>query len=298
MKSKPIRFALAVLCLILSISTMCYADPASVKTDKASYEPGETIKVTFSGASGLEGDWICIVPEGSPEKEGGDYQYVPTGRSSGILTFDAPAPLGRYEVRAYFNYSKVGYVVSSRTPFSISGSSGKSTSSRRTQFGFATEPFTEVVTVEGVKSDELYFRAREWFTMAFKSSKDVLQMDSKERGTLIGKGTIEIPPGSLIGPSKDAAGFVHFTLTVYVKDGRYKYEVADARHETEFKRIISAGSLYKSQADGGSVWWGALTNGAFEYVKDYSAKKLGTMLDSLKADMANNGATGAKRNDW
>jgi hypothetical protein len=156
-----------------------------------------------------------------------------------------------------------------------------------TKFDFSSSPYTEVVTVENSKADDLYFRAREWFSRAFKSSNNVLQMDSKERMILIGKGTIEIPPGSTFGPTKDAKGFVHFTITVYLKDGRYKYEIADATHETSWSRnIISAGSLYKSEADGDSVWFGKINGRAFEYIKTYSAEQLGVLVDSLKLAMS------------
>ena len=77
-----------------------------------------------------------------------------------------------------------------------------------TRFDFSPPPYTEVVSVKGVSADELYYRAREWFSRAFKTSNNVLQMDSKERKTLIGKGSIEIPEGSLFGPSKNSRGFV------------------------------------------------------------------------------------------
>jgi TolB-like protein len=38
----------------------------------------------------------------------------------GVLTFDSPSP-GKYEVRAYYNYSRNGYVVSGRYGFSVVG---------------------------------------------------------------------------------------------------------------------------------------------------------------------------------
>jgi len=65
--------------------------------------------------------------------------------------------------------------------------SNSTTSQQPTRFSFSSASFTEVVPVEGVNADELYFRAREWFSRAFRSSNNVLQMDSKERMTLIGK---------------------------------------------------------------------------------------------------------------
>ena len=92
-----------------------------VTTDKDSYKPGEVIKVNFFNAPGNDRDWICIVPAGAPDTEGGDYKYMPKGLSQGVLTFDSPA-LGKYEVRAFYNYTRNGYVVSGRYAFSVADS--------------------------------------------------------------------------------------------------------------------------------------------------------------------------------
>lgn len=89
-----------------------------LSTDKEIYNRGEMIKVNFSNSPGNDGDWICIVPTGSPDTEGGDYKYMPKGLSEGTLIFEPPPP-GRYEARAYYNYSRNGYVVTGRYPFSV-----------------------------------------------------------------------------------------------------------------------------------------------------------------------------------
>lgn len=106
--------------VVLSVAVFCYAASAGVKTDKEIYQYGESIKVTFSGATALDSDWICIVPAGSPDTEAGDYKYMPKGLTTGTLTFDPPAP-GKYEVRAFYNYHKVGYVVAAHAAFSVTG---------------------------------------------------------------------------------------------------------------------------------------------------------------------------------
>jgi TolB-like protein len=113
----------SIVSIILLIMAFCYqtaiADVApQVTTDKDIYSAGETIRVNFFNASGNQRDWICIVAAGSPDNEAGDYKYMPDRLSQGILTFDSPAP-GKYEVRAYYNYSRNGYVVSARYSFSV-----------------------------------------------------------------------------------------------------------------------------------------------------------------------------------
>lgn len=120
MISKCMKFFSVAIGVILSGTTFCHAGSASVKTDKAVYQYGETIKATFSGAPGLDSDWICIVPATSPDNDGGDYKYTPKGLNTATLTFDPPAP-GKYEVRAYYNYHTVGYAVAARSAFSVTG---------------------------------------------------------------------------------------------------------------------------------------------------------------------------------
>jgi hypothetical protein len=104
--------------LIFIFNTTSWAAPR-VSTDKSSYNLGEQIHVHFSGAPGVYGDWICIVPAGAPDTAAGDYQYLPNRANRGTLTFTAHSP-GEYEVRAYFNYRLNGYVVSARHAFTVS----------------------------------------------------------------------------------------------------------------------------------------------------------------------------------
>lgn len=108
-----------ILLMLFAVSQSASADTSSnVKTDKDVYDVGETIRVNFSNAPGYDRDWICIVPAGARDDEAGDYKYMPRGLSQGSLTFDSPQP-GRYEVRAYYNYSRNGYVVTGRYSFSV-----------------------------------------------------------------------------------------------------------------------------------------------------------------------------------
>lgn len=120
MSSKYLKFFSMVFGVVISCAIVCQASSADLKTDKAAYTYGETVTVSFSGAPGLDSDWICIVPAGAPDTDGGDYKYMPKGENTGTLTFDPPAP-GTYEARAFYNYRKVGYVVAARFVFSVTG---------------------------------------------------------------------------------------------------------------------------------------------------------------------------------
>jgi uncharacterized membrane protein len=126
---KFLSIALSISMVTLTMPMGCASNKATVanvpagaasilNTDKDAYINGEKIKVNFSNSPGDEGDWICIVPAGSPDTEAGDYKKMPKGLGQGFLIFDPPSP-GKYEARAYYNYSHKGYVVSGRHAFSV-----------------------------------------------------------------------------------------------------------------------------------------------------------------------------------
>jgi len=126
-KSLKIR---PIVSMVLLIMATFFFQPNSaggasvVSTDKAIYNQGEMIRVNFFNAPGYDRDWICIVPVGSPDTNGGDYKYMPRGLDHGFLNFSPRSP-GKYEVRAYYNYSRNGYVVTGRHVFSVVGHPAK-----------------------------------------------------------------------------------------------------------------------------------------------------------------------------
>lgn len=120
LKTRPI----AAIVLLMMATLFCLTGPVEgalvVRTEKDIYNPDEKIRVYFANAPGNDTDWICIVPAGSPDTEGGDYKYMPRGLGKGSLIFE-PRSSGTYEARAYYNYRRNGYVVSGRHVFSVEG---------------------------------------------------------------------------------------------------------------------------------------------------------------------------------
>lgn len=78
--------------------------------------------------------------------------------------------------------------------------------------------YSKVIEVPGVSKSELYDRAYAWFVSTYKSAKDVIQMADKESGKIIGKGWFTHPFSKLK---------VDHSVTITVKDGRYKYTITD-----------------------------------------------------------------------
>ena len=90
--------------------------------------------------------------------------------------------------------------------------------------------FQEVVQVEGATRDQLYDAAVLWFGRTFQSSKDVLQVQSRESGTLIGKALFAYEPVIFMA-SSGIRGVVRYTITIEMKDGRYRYTIDNFIHE-------------------------------------------------------------------
>lgn len=88
--------------------------------------------------------------------------------------------------------------------------------------------FTEVVQVDGTDKAELYTRARAWFATTFNSANNVLEMDDKEAGVLIGNAYRDITIMSLGIPVRVK---FWYNVKVYQKDGRYKYDITDLSYE-------------------------------------------------------------------
>lgn len=89
--------------------------------------------------------------------------------------------------------------------------------------------YTEVVPLAGVSKTELYTRARQWFSEAYKSADNVIQMDDKQAGIIIGKALFRFKSG--VAFSAIVEGVINYTVKISVKEGRYKYEITNFIHE-------------------------------------------------------------------
>jgi hypothetical protein len=89
--------------------------------------------------------------------------------------------------------------------------------------------YTEIIKLDSTYTkDQLYSIIREWTSKSFKSSQDVIQMDDKENGKLIIKALF--PTYYKLLGMNAWQGDIYFTFSIYIKDGRYKYEVTNFNH--------------------------------------------------------------------
>jgi len=159
---------------------------------------------------------------------------------------------------------------------------------------FSQEPLTysEVVEVSGVNKDELFVRGREWFNENFKSSKDVLQVTDKDNGELLGKGIMEVTYTYRYLGERTITSDVGFQMNVWVKDGKYKYEMTNFSDNSNFE-IGLITTLDETHKTFPSV-------SAKKMNEIYVALKIGTkdkaadLIDNLKSGMSKK----AKSSDW
>lgn len=152
--------------------------------------------------------------------------------------------------------------------------------------------YTEVIRKDSISKNELYNRALSWFANTFKSSKDVIQMQDKESGKIIGKGSFECSLGFLF-PSLD----IKMTIIIMVKDGRYKYVI---------NNFIHYYSVYiENMSSHGEQTIFEMFEGADpkKKITQKNARKLHNkileIIDSLKEGMnIPNSSTTTEDNDW
>lgn len=123
--------------------------------------------------------------------------------------------------------------------------------------------FSEVVNVKNNSQSALYTKAREWFAKSFKSSESVLDMEDKENGKLIGKANFTVSSTEASNENEFVSianfkpkkfreevkklmsakqtisvGMIDFTISIYIKDDRYKYEISNLYHKGSTQIIL------------------------------------------------------------
>jgi hypothetical protein len=111
MKTNLIK--IIVTCVLSVLILSCSKQGNTLKLDKDTYAVNEEIKVTFNAQAGLDKmAWIGIIPsniehgkEAINDQHDVAYQYL-DGKTSGTLTFKAPAEPGKFDFRLNESDSK------------------------------------------------------------------------------------------------------------------------------------------------------------------------------------------------
>lgn len=87
-----------------------------------------------------------------------------------------------------------------------------------------------VLIAEGLSKDKIHSLVNEWIALNYRSANDVIQMNDKEAGTIIAKGTY---PNILWGPVIGGTMNVVHTLTIKIKDGRIKITIENLKEQIQ-----------------------------------------------------------------
>jgi hypothetical protein len=83
--------------------------------------------------------------------------------------------------------------------------------------------YTEVVKLDSASADKLYSNAKLFIVDAFKSGKNVTQLNDDNTKTVAASGNDKIITKGFVGSAIDKR--VKFRILIQCKDGRYKYTI-------------------------------------------------------------------------
>jgi hypothetical protein len=132
--------------------------------------------------------------------------------------------------------------------------------------------FSEIVVVDSVLTKQtLYSNCLSWFAVSFKSANSVIQMKDLETGKIIGKGILN---SKVTAMGINQTGNTYVTITISLRNGKYKYEFNDIRWE---------------YANSGPVWsWDVAPNMAnkpWERWKADVEREINNIIPGLKKSM-------------
>ena len=92
------------------------------------------------------------------------------------------------------------------------------------------------ITTQVHKVNEIYSIAKSWFAEKYNNAKNVIQLDDKENGKIIGKGIFEYN-SNVNSFSNGTKGYISYTIVINVKDGKYKYNISDFVHHGNSENV-------------------------------------------------------------
>ena len=125
-----------------------------------------------------------------------------------------------------------------------------------------------------IDKDLLYSRGVEWFAKSYNSAQNVLQMQDKENGKLIGRALFNVYHKGL-GMTFES-GHINYTISLFFKDNRYKYEITDFIHTSNVESGMIKTSCDEMRFS---------TKKLYKKVYDYYFEQLDNNIKSLVIDL-------------
>lgn len=146
--------------------------------------------------------------------------------------------------------------------------------------------YSEVVEVPGATKDVLYTRAKN-----LNMLRENVKADNKTEGTYSYKGKVAVKyPAPQVGMQH--SGFVNYVVTVFVKDGKYKYTISDFTHESDKG---NGGKLEGKLPECNKF---VLTANGWAAIKTQTDDAMKRLITSIKTNMNPTGDVPKNTGDW
>lgn len=133
--------------------------------------------------------------------------------------------------------------------------------------------FTEVVTVSGFTSEQLSKNCKQWFNDTYKNLKNFKIGPEGKKFSDLHYVKSEVYEGS-----------VAYEITVWIKEGKFKYSISEFKHKNRADGKCSGGKLENEEADCRGA--GKMSPKKWATIKSETLTNMNTLIDSLKAGMA------------
>lgn len=84
---------------------------------------------------------------------------------------------------------------------------------------------SRIVIAEDKSAHELYSMAKIWAIKTYNSPKSAIEVDEPDKGILMVKGAIRVNAKAF--GIEEPFGYVHYRLTIDIKEGKYRYIITD-----------------------------------------------------------------------
>jgi hypothetical protein len=95
--------------------------------------------------------------------------------------------------------------------------------------------YEQVDSLPGILQAEVYKRAKLWMVNAFKDAKEVIQLDDKETGDIVGKGLFRFSYRYMV----TVESVCRFTIKISSRENKYRAQVYDIIIEQGTQRVQS-----------------------------------------------------------
>jgi len=145
----------------------------------------------------------------------------------------------------------------------------------------AQEPvsFEKVIQADSIGKSELYLQINSWIVEYYKSANAVIQMSDQEAGIFMVKGNSEYKGLAPFGKSS-YDGRVSHTVTIYIKDGRFKVIVSNFVHSSDYKGY-SLGLITSAKIHSTNGMFKKLNNDSWNDLKTKSKKDAERIFNSI-----------------